>query len=151
MCACGTKQNVNETKPTEAAVPAKEETSKGEATATPTEEELPQGDRYSTGAKIPEGNEEIYLMNDEGSTIHIYANDEGTLNFDVSLYRITTFENGNGIEMFGGCYVFEMYAGDAKLSCELNLGKEGYYSLDIVASEWDVVKAGDSYGNFEKQ
>lgn len=107
---------------------------------------------YPTGAKKAEGTEPFELMNDEGSTISVYPNENGELGFDVSLYRITTFENGNGVEMDGGFYVFEMYADeDCKLSCQLNPEADGSYTLEIVDSQWDIVPSGESFGNFVKQ
>lgn len=145
LCACGeTKENniIQQTLEPVASVEQVETT--GEEGNT---EEL-----YPTGAKKAEGTEPFELMNDEGSTISVYPNENGELSFDVSLYRITTFENGNGVEMDGGFYVFEMYADeDCKLSCQLNPEADGSYTLEIVDSQWDIVPSGESFGNFVKQ
>lgn len=145
LCACADKKDNNATQNTVETVESTEQVEVTEPAAD-TEE------NYPTGAKKAEGTEPFELMNDEGSTISVYPNENGELSFDVSLYRITTFENGNGVEMEGGFYVFEMYADeDCKLSCQLNPEADGSYTLEIVASDWDVVPEGESFGNFVKQ
>lgn len=144
LCACAEKKDNNATQNTVETVESTEQVEVNEPVA--------DEENYPTGAKKAEGTEPFELMNDEGSTISVYPNENGELSFDVSLYRITTFENGNGVEMDGGFYVFEMYADeDCKLSCQLNPEADGSYTLDIVDSQWEIVPSGESFGNFVKQ
>ena len=93
----------------------------------------------------------IDLMNDEGSTIHIEPDGNGEWFFNVSIYRLCTFNNANGVEMDGGTYLFNIDEDGIEISCQLDKEADGTYSLTIVASNWDLLTEGTNIGNFEIQ
>lgn len=113
------------------------------------EEEINVG----TGILDASQDEVLSLVNDEGSTIVVTPLENGEVSAEISLYRIGTLENGSGAKMGDGFYVIDAYANeDCKVSCELsNIEGDGYYTLRIVASDWDILPAEESFGNFEVQ
>lgn len=101
-----------------------------------------------TGALSSYGAPTVDMMNDEGSTIHIEPDGNGEWAFTVSLYRLCTFENANGVEMESGSYLFIINEDDITINCELVPEADGSYTLNIVSSNWDNLPEGDSFGNF---
>lgn len=115
------------------------------------EDDIVPETEVGTGMMDASNDAPMTLVNDEGSTIDITPLDNGEVAVEVSLYRVGVLENGNGAKLGDGFYVFTAYANeDCKMDCEI-VSNGTDYTLNIVASEWDIIPDGESFGGFVEQ
>lgn len=104
-----------------------------------------------TGAVDSTGSDVIVMTNEEGSTITITPDENGQLTFEVSIVRLGTLNDGNGVDM-DGFYVFAaMTPNETEIACQISPDGNGGYKLEVVQSDWDIFPEGDVIEGFTIQ
>lgn len=91
-----------------------------------------------------------YTSSYDGSTMTITDNNDGTYKVDLSLFRVTTLENGVGT-MDGDKMTVEVVdPAEGNMGLEITTESDGTLTVTVTDSSWDILSNGTKFLEFKK-
>lgn len=91
-----------------------------------------------------------YTSSYDGSTMTITDNNDGTYKVDLSLFRVTTLENGVGT-MDGDKMTVEVVdPAEGNMGLEITAESDGTLTVTVTDSTWDILSNGTKFLEFKK-